>query len=180
MSVAVIGTNEFDLCEPHLQHLYATAMSRIGLARILLRTGASRGCDQVAAQTALEVGGRVDLVLPWRRFEATWVAAMRARHGSRCHIEVFHSEQHPDWLASVTQHARVTERLDARVTKLYARVFGIVAPAEIVLALPLRSEAVGGTGQGIRIARALGKVVLDLRRADDRERLNEWLKGLPH
>jgi hypothetical protein len=93
---------------------------------------------------------------------------------------VFHSEQHPDWLASVTQHARATERLDARITKLYARVFGIVAPAEIVLALPLRSEAVGGTGQGIRIARALGKVVLDLRRADDRERLNEWLKGLPH
>jgi hypothetical protein len=134
----------------------------------------------VAARTVLEVGGRVDLVLPWRRFEAAWVDSMRDRHGSRCHIEVFRSAQHPEWLASVTQYAGGNEPLDSRITKLYARVFGIVAPAEIVLALPLRSQAIGGTGQGIRIARALGKVVLDVRKADDRRRLNEWLKGLPH
>jgi hypothetical protein len=66
-----------------------------------------------------------------------------------------------------------------RSQQLYARVFGIVEPAEIVLAMPLVAER-GGTGQGMRIARAMGKVVLDVRNHDDRERLYAWLKGLPH
>jgi hypothetical protein len=79
----------------------------------------------------------------------------------------------------VAEYAHPGEAITTSTRKLYARVYGIVQPTEIVLAMPLVSER-GGTGQGMRIARALGKVVLDVRREEDRERLYVWLKGLPH
>lgn len=180
MSVAVLGTNEFEAADRDTQQVYLTAVTRLALARIPIRTGASSGCDQIAAQAALEVGGRVELVLPWPRFQREWVAMMRRRYPGRCQIEVFDRADHAHWLASVPAFARAEESIAGwRSENLYARVYGIVEPAEMVLAMPLVAER-GGTGQGMRIARAMGKVVLDVRRRDDRDRLYAWLKGLPH
>ena len=180
MSVAVLGTNQFEAADRDTQHVYLSAVMRLALARIPIRTGASSGCDQIAAQAALEVGGRVELVLPWPRFEREWVSVIRRKYPSRCHVEIFDRGHHAHWLDSVTRYARPDETVVGwRTQKLYARVFGIVEPAEIVLAMPLVAER-GGTGQGMRIARGMGKVVLDIRRQDDRERLYAWLKGLPH
>jgi hypothetical protein len=126
------------------------------------------------------VGGRVELILPWPHFESRWVSRVCAKHTPRCSVEVFEPARHQEWLASVSVYARASEPLTGWTYKLYARVFGIVAPSELVLSMPLNSDEVGGTGQGMRIARALGKVVLDVRKAEDRERLYGWLKGLPH
>jgi len=178
VSVAVLGTNEFEAVERDIQQVYLSAVTRLALARIPIRTGASTGCDQIAAQAALEVGGPVELVLPWPRFQAHWVNLFRRKYPSRCRVEVFDRTHHPHWLDSVARYAREPV-LGVRTRQLYARVFGIVEPTEIVLAMPLVAER-GGTGQGMRIARDLGKVVLDVRRPDDREQLYAWLKGLPH
>jgi hypothetical protein len=180
VSVAVLGTNDFQAADRHVQQVYLNAVIRLALARIPIRTGASTGCDQMAAQAALEVGGRVELVLPWPRFQAQWVSVIRQQYPGRSQVEVFDRVHHPHWLESVTRYARPEKAVFGwRTQMLYARVFGIVEPAEIVLAMPLVAER-GGTGQGMRIARAMGKVVLDVRRRDDRERLYAWLKGLPH
>jgi hypothetical protein len=180
LSVAVLGTNEFEAADREAQQIYLSAVTRLALARIPIRTGASTGCDQIAAQAALEVGGRVELVLPWPRFQAQWVRVIRRKYPGRCQVEVFDRVHHAHWLESVARYARPGEDVVGwRTQKLYARVFGIVEPAEIVLAMPLVTER-GGTGQGMRIARAMGKVVLDVRRPDDREQLYVWLKGLPH
>lgn len=180
MSVAVLGTNQFEAADRDTQQVYLSAVTRLALARIPIRTGASTGCDQIAARAALEVGGRVELVLPWARFQAEWITVIRHKYPGRCHVEVFDRAHHAHWLESVARYARPDEVVVGwRSRRLYARVFGIVEPAEIVLAMPLTSER-GGTGQGMRIARAMGKVVLDVRWRDDRERLYAWLKGLPH
>jgi hypothetical protein len=180
MSVGVLGTNQFEAADRDTQQVYLSAVTRLALARIPIRTGASSGCDQIAAQAALEVGGRVELVLPWPRFQADWVSGIRRKHPGRCHVEVFDRVHHVHWFESVTRYARSDEPVIGwRTQNLYARVFGIVEPAELVLAMPLVAER-GGTGQGMRIARAIGKVVLDVRRQDDRARLYAWLKGLPH
>jgi hypothetical protein len=180
MSVAVLGTNDFEAADRETQQVYLGAVTRLALARIPIRTGASSGCDQIAAQAALEVGGRVELVLPWQRFQAEWVRTIRRKYPGRCQIEIFDAAHHTRWLDSVARYAGPEGAVVGwRSEKLYARVFGIVEPAEVVLAMPLVSER-GGTGQGMRIARAMGKVVLDVRRHDDRERLYAWLKGLPH
>jgi hypothetical protein len=180
MSVAVLGTNEFDAADRDTQQVYRSAITRLALARVTIRTGASSGCDQIAAQAALEVGGRVELVLPWPRFQGEWVGTIRRKYPGRCAVEVFDRAHHAHWLESVPRSTRPEGTvIGSRTQKLYARVFGIVKPAEIVLAMPLVTER-GGTGQGMRIARAMGKVVLDVRRHDDRERLYAWLKGLPH
>ena len=180
MSVAVLGTNEFEAADRDTQQVYLTAVTRLALARIPIRTGASTGCDQIATQAALEVGGVVELVLPWTRFETVWIQEMRRKYPGRCQVEVFDRARDAHWLDSVARYARPDEPVVGwRTQRLYARVFGIVEPAEIVLAMPLVTER-GGTGQGMRIARAMGKVVLDVRRQDDRERLYVWLKGLPH
>jgi hypothetical protein len=178
MSVGVLGSYDFDLIDPVLQRTYVSAVLRIALARISIRTGASRGCDQVATRTALEAGGTVTLVLPWAGFEKRWVNRMREKHDARCKLEVLDPETHLTWLQSVRRYRRSGEDLTPTKSKLYARVYGIVEPCEIVMAMPLQSER-GGTGQGMRIARALGKVVVDMRKADDRDQLSAWLKGLP-
>lgn len=176
----MLGTNEFEAADRDTQQVYVSAVTRLALARIPIRTGGSTGCDQIAAEAALEVGGPVELVLPWPRFQAEWVNTMRRKYPGRCQVEIFDRVQHAHWLESVPRYARPDEAIvGERTQKLYARVFGIVEPTEIVLAMPLVTER-GGTGQGMRIARAIGKVVLDVRRQDDRERLYVWLKGLPH
>ena len=179
MSVAVLGTNEFEAADRDTQQIYLSAVTRLALTRIPIRTGASTGCDQVAAHAALEVGGRVELVLPWSRFQWEWVTMTSGKYPGRCQVEVFDPARHADWLTSVAEYAHPGEVITTSTRKLYARVYGIVQPTEIVLAMPLVSER-GGTGQGMRIARRLGKVVLDVRREEDRERLYVWLKGLPH
>jgi hypothetical protein len=179
VSVAVLGTNDFEAADRDTQQVYLSAVTRLALARIPIRTGASTGCDQVAAQAALEVGGRVELVLPWPRFQSEWIRTISGKYRERCQVEVFDPARHAKWLTSVAVYAHPSEVITNSTRKLYARVYGIVEPTEIVLAMPLVAER-GGTGQGMRIARALGKVVLDVRREDDRERLYVWLKGLPH
>src|SRR5687768_7041692 len=180
MSVGVLGTNQFEAADRDTQQVYLSAVTRLAVARIPLRSGASSGGDQIAAQAGLGVGGRVELVLPWPRFQADWVSGIRRKHPGRCRVEVFDRVHHVHWFESVMRYARSDEPVTGwRTQNLYARVFGIVEPAELVLAMPLVAER-GGTGQGMRIARAIGKVVLDVRRQDDRARLYAWLKGLPH
>src|SRR5688500_4976355 len=111
MSVAVLGTNEFDAVDRDTQQVYLTAVTRLGLARIPIRTGASSGCDQIAAQAALEVGGPVELVLPWPRFQAEWVSAVRRKYAGRCRVEVFDRASHAHWLDSVPRYARPDEAI---------------------------------------------------------------------
>ena len=178
MSVAALGANDFDACEVTLQKLYISTFMRLGLARITVRTGASRGCDQVAAQTALEAGGRVELVLPWPSFEQQWVEGVINKYDHRVAVEVYEPRRHRDWTKSVARHRTPGPPLSKRVFQMFARCWGIVQPAEMVIALTLRSES-GGTGQGLRIGRALGKVSLDIRKTPDREQLHYWIRGLP-
>src|SRR5918992_2910436 len=98
MSVAVLGTNEFEAADRDTQQVYLSAVTRLALARIPIRTGASSGCDQIAAQAALEVGGRVELVLPWPRFQAEGVRGIRQKYRGRSQVEVFDRAHHPHWL----------------------------------------------------------------------------------
>jgi hypothetical protein len=177
--IAVLGTNEFDAPERRLQSEYVNAISRIALNRIPIRTGASTGCDQIAARTALELNGPVQLVLPWANWEEQWVKRQLKKYPTRCSIEVYDPVKHPDWLASVDKYRLPSEKMDAKKYALFARVYGIVEPCEIVLCMTLRSES-GGTGQGMRVARALGKQVLDVRQQADRDMLHLWLRGLSY
>jgi hypothetical protein len=177
MTIAVLGTYEFDAHSRDVQQMFMAAITRIALARITIRTGASRGCDQIAAMSALEVGGRVELVLPWSKFEARWVDWIRTRHGDRVTIEVFDPKRHLRWRESVHEFQYDGEILIGWTWRQYARVYGIVEPCDLVVALTMDSER-GGTGQGIRIGRAHGKVVVDMRKPEDRTYLLNWLKGL--
>ena len=152
--VGFLGATDFDLTDPALQRTYVSSVLRIALARIPIRTGAHRGCDQVAARTALEAGGRVTLVLPWANYERKWVEEMREVHESRCVIQVFDRHAHGTWGASVSKYRRPDEAMTPSRFKLYARVYGIVEPCELVIAMPLTAEK-GGTGQGMRIARGV-------------------------
>jgi hypothetical protein len=178
--IAVLGTNEFDAPDRRLQDMYLNSIVRIALSRIPIRTGASTGCDQIAAQTALETSGRVQLVLPWADWEEQWVKKTREKYPARCSIEVFDPVKHAHWLESVEKYRRPGEVLTPKKYALYARVYGIVEPCEIVLCMTAWSQRRGGTGQGIRIARGLGKQVLDVRNPVDQELLYLWLRGLPH
>jgi hypothetical protein len=181
MSVAVLGhgVNEYNAMPRHIQQAYLRAVTRLALARIPIRTGASRGCDQIAGRAALQLGGLVELVLPWPTFEKAWVDEMCATYPNLCAIEVYDPEIHTEWTLSVDKYKLPEEVMTPERFKRYARCWGIVQPAETVLSMTQGSER-GGTGQGMRIARGLGKVVLDVRHDEDRSQLDLWVLGMPN
>ena len=176
--IACLGANDWDKLPREATDAYLRAVERAALARIPIRTGASTGCDQAAASAALALSGRVELVLPWAAWQEEWVTRVRTAHPTRVKVEVLDPKRDVKWMQSVDQYAVSNVPLSAAKRMELARVYGIVERCEIVLALTLESER-GGTGQGMRIARALGKVVLDPRHQEDRRQLQEWLLGLP-
>jgi hypothetical protein len=180
MSVAVLGhgINEYNTMPRLIQQAYLRAVSRLALARIPIRTGASRGCDQIAARTALQLGGYVEFVLPWPTFERAWMDEICTLYPHLCKIEIYDPDVHIEWTQSVNKYKRPEEAMTPERFKRYARCWGIVQPAEMVLSMTQGSER-GGTGQGMRIARGLGKVVLDVRHEEDRAQLDLWMLGMP-
>jgi len=114
-----------------------------------LVTGNAQGIDSIARNTWSETRPeRVTLVLPWASYNRD-----KAHPANK--VLVFDS--HPDWLASVKLYHPAYEQLSETETKLHARNYGIIFCSDVVVAFPKDEKESGGTGQGIRVARALGK-----------------------
>lgn len=114
-----------------------------------LVTGNAQGIDSIARNTWNETRPeRVTLVLPWAGYNRDKI------HPAN---KVLVLDSHPDWLASVKLYHPAYERLSETETKLHARNYGIIFCSDVVVAFPKDGKESGGTGQGIRVARALGK-----------------------
>ena len=84
---------------------------------------------------------------------------------------------HADWTQSVYDHHPAGKYLKAGVFCLHARNYGIVAPAQAVIALPRPPEE-GGTAQGMRVGRALGLPVFNLNIPEECRTLDHWIDEL--
>lgn len=184
LSLAFIGTRDFATPaerKPEPARLFRAAAEWCGRTSRLLHTGAAPGADQVAAEAALAGGGRVHLFLPEPRFQTHWRAGLQARYPGRVTETVYDPELHPDWTASVDQYHPSPGWLRPSDRRFHARNYGIVIGAAAVIALPKGPDAAqwGGTGQGMRIAVALGIPLFNLWLPEDHARLLAWAAAEP-
>ncbi|MGB9803684.1 hypothetical protein [Desulfofundulus sp.] len=146
MIVAVIGTRETN---EEMIRLCEAVCRKLRDAGYCLATGNALGIDSIARDIWNErFPERVTLYLPWAGYNAGGIHP-------RNRVIVFSSQK--DWLESVGKYHPAPDRLTPAAVKLHARNFGIVSSADLVIAFPRSTSKAGGTGQGIRIAEALGK-----------------------
>lgn len=170
-NTAFIGTRVLNRLPVEWVQLYRLAVKHVVLLHQDVVTGAAVGADQLAAEACLEMGGQVYLKLPWSTYEVGWVSLMRARFPNQVHLEVYDARTHTVWSESVAQYHPAPGNLSRGAFALHARNYGIIEIARNVVALPSPKPGGGGTGQGIRLARALERRVFDLSQEPHRQQL---------
>lgn len=154
---AIIGTREPDEnqaeCAKHLAFVFAV------LGRHTVRTGGAYGIDQRAIEGTR--GTNLQVYLPWESYNRDIVP-------DRARIIVYDPKRHTSWTNSVHSYHPAWDRLSRGAFALHARNYGIICGeceerVTAVVAFPDESGG-GGTGQGLRIARALKVPIIEGRR----------------
>lgn len=163
--LAIIGTRHTSQMMAGLCRKVATAFRELGCELV---TGNAVGIDSIARDVWNELyPERVILVLPWEGYNAD-----RIHPANR--VVIYRNQR--EWTDSVTRLHPAGKALKSGAFKLHARNYGIVEMAEAVVAFPNDGKKGGGTGQGIRVARALGKPLFVL--PGDLVALREYYQGL--
>jgi hypothetical protein len=143
-------------------------------------SGASPGAEQIAAERALQAGGRVRLYLPRDGFEAEWVQRMTAAHPDQVEFTRFDPDVHQEWVDAVYAWHPAGTFLAKASLAIYARSYGMVRDASVVVALPFvrlknGTSDRGQSEQGLQVAREMEIPLYDLSVDADRERLRVLL-----
>ena len=166
---AGIGSRRLSKSELVLCYNIGSMMASLGWDLV---TGAAKGADQAFAEGALAAGGRVVLCLPWASYEQAWVLKARAKGAL---VRVL-KDSDVDAYASLKLHPAASRLSDA-AKKLHARNYLIAHKAKLVVALPKANQqgGLGGTGQGLRIAKDLGIRAVRLDNPEDLKRVRKAL-----
>ena len=141
-TVAIIGTRKPTEDQIAKAEMLAAELSARGY---IIKTGGAYGIDHAAMRKT--VPGFLEVYLPWETYNAEIIP----EHAKRI---VFNPAIHKEWLHSVTTYHPAPQLLTSGMRALHARNYGIVEGCGVVIALPEKMEK-GGSGQGVRIARAL-------------------------
>lgn len=170
-AIAMIGTRDFYRLSLEIRELYQDAAEHAAERGVSVITGAANGADKIAAQYCLDKGGKVTLVLPWADYEREWVDTVMEQYTGQVEMVTYNPNQHHQWTESVAKYHGNVKALTRGMYALHARNYGIIERASSVIAVPSNKIGGGGTGQGIRIAKALGKPVLNLTLKTDFDKL---------
>jgi hypothetical protein len=151
----------------------------------IVRTGAAYGTDAAVMKGVNSVNPELlDLYLPWDNYNSElW------KPGNKITVFKYDSEEHLSWLESVIKYhpylKKKYKNIDALKDTiksgsygcgeilLHARNYGIIVgkePAASVFAWPNKDKTgMGGTGQGIRIAKANNISLFDLSNKEIRD-----------
>lgn len=178
---AGIGSHETPAQVLALMHSLARALAR---ERWRLRSGMSPGADRAFYDGALQAGGAIELYLPNPGFGS---GARRPCEEQRAEVCELARPRAGAYALAARFHAGFGG-LDAGSRALLARdchqVLGAALrePAKLVLCwtpdgdLDGRGARAGGTGQALRVAHAHGIAVLNLRREEHAQLLQERLE----
>lgn len=109
--------------------------------------------------------------LPWYSYNSKY------REGGGNFI-TYNPVFHTAWTESVHEYHPAPHNLKQGAFKLHARNYGIIKNTQVVVAMPMSLSDVGGTGQGIRIAKGLGKELFVVCDENERHRLREFLDSI--
>jgi len=145
-----------------------------------LSTGAALGADQAFANGANLAHGFIHLHLPWRSYEEAW-----RKHMHHTKLFVLEDSDTKAYESVVTFHP-AADRLTRGPRALHARNYNILTkpPVNFIVCWTKNGEAIGGTGQALRIAHTLGihiynlghKPTLELMLAAIKRRSSELVK----
>jgi len=120
-----------------------------------IHSGNAIGCDQIYAIGA----NAVDPSL-------VWLYLTSPKHNVEAVVSGNHlvyESDHPEWVEIARKYHGGYDNLSSNVQKLFNRNAGIVLNSEVIIAMANRTKKWGGgTGHDIRIAKGLGKPVIDL------------------
>ena len=175
-SFAFIGTRQPRTLPKSWYQLYTLAAEYAAEVGAILHSGASPGSEQVAAERALQAGGRVKLYLPRDGFEGEWVGRLTKAYPE--HVELLHFDPnlHQEWSDAVHSWHPAGSFLAKASLAMYARSYGMIREASAVVALPFvrvknGTSDRGQSEQGLQVARGFDIPVYDLSLDLDRERL---------
>ncbi len=167
-NLAIIGTRHPNAAMVQ----YVTMTGRLAVTHgFACVTGGAPGVDQLVMAVATKMGHpeAVLAVVPSASFEADALKRWPVRRRVL-------QETDTVWLDSVDEFHPASDRLTPFARRLHARNYGIVALADAVCAGP-RPDGQGGTAQGMRVARALGKPCWDIRFSDQQAECWQWMRS---
>lgn len=174
-TVAFIGTRDLGALPLTWVNLYTRAARRFAAAGYTVRTGGSSGAEQQATAACLDRSGRAEVVLPYAAFEQTWVGWAQQAYADRLKIEVYDRESQRAWDDAVRRRHPSGAHLSNASRAALARYYGVIAQAEVVVALPYARRGDprdrGTTGHAIEWARGDKLTVFDLSKDPDRAAL---------
>lgn len=150
MRISVIGTREPAVFQKKLAY---------GISEEILKkdweisTGAADGIDSIGMRAAkdMEKAHLLYVYLPWGSYNKEFIP-----DGSNIIIY----REHAEWKDSVYKYHPSPDNLTRGIFALHARNYGIISNSDAVIAFP--GYKLGGTGQGIRIAKGLGINVITI------------------
>jgi len=116
-------------------------------------TGCADGIDSIAMGVVNSIDpSLLFVVLPWASYNNHYI------HKDNKTL-TYDNKIHSLWAESVSKYHPYAHRLTQGAYALHARNYGIVINSVAVVAYPHRKTGGGGTGQGMRIARHLNKIL---------------------
>ncbi len=143
LSAAIIGSREPSYAQRKVAELYTSTLIQLGFK---IRTGGAVGIDEIAMRVTSQMGGELEVVLPWASYNSDLITKYKPQS-----MLVFDPKIHQLWEQTVHEFHPNPKALAPAAIKLHARNFPIVGLSDITVALP--GATGGGTMQGIRIAR---------------------------
>jgi hypothetical protein len=162
-SVAIIGSRRIN---DHQFNYIVDIAHAFAERNWKIRTGCALGADYASMIGARSGGGNPSLYLPWLSYNKH----LRSPNDD---ITVYDDRLHQSWTNSVSNFHPAPSRLSQGAFKLMARNYGIIEGADLVIAHPMSLTDLGGTGQGMRIARDLGIPLFNVFSANDQFALAE-------
>ena len=136
-------------------------------------TGACIGPDQAFANGTIYGGGVVHLYLPWYSYEQVWVNSLPRNQITITVLRDSDIEANN----SVNQFHPTPEKLSQGMRKLHARNYLILNQINRpVICYTEGGRVQGGTGQGIRIAQHLGKIIHNLGDKNILDQYTHWVQ----
>ncbi|ACL69496.1 hypothetical protein [Halothermothrix orenii] len=177
---AGIGSRKTPQDIKDLMYQVSTQLAKKGY---ILRSGGSPGADDAFEYGVIDVGGKMEVYLPWKGF--------RNKNGEG-YIVTPELKNYNTAIFVARKYHPAFDRLDDRSKKLFIRdtyqvlgkdlktksSFVLCWTEDGCLSDTQRTEKTGGTGQVISIASYYGIPVFNLKIKTHRERIEKWLNNV--
>lgn len=168
---AGIGTHKNT--PPYILEIIVSVAAHLATRGWTLRSGAAEECD-----TAFEAGcdlehGSKEIYLPWFGYNNSKSPYSPKFYPFTNEEKLFTSRFHPAWAKCSSSH-RLLHQRNTRILLGTQQLHGdIVEPVKFIIAHTARGAVEGGTGQGLRIAKALNIPIINLGIAKTNQELED-------